>query len=152
MGLPVKVNSVVSVKISDTWTVLDGVTNVELNDEATTQESKYMGTVYARNTVTYHSVNATITADRIPSDPAQEYLIQHSEGKVGSECVVEVKIESADGYTRSGSYNVAVTNSGISGAADELGQFECELTLANGEYTVTPPSQNSTPANPEVEG
>ena len=115
----------------------------EFKDDPTTQETKAKGSVTAINTVTYHAITGSGTWQRTYDCPVQLYMLKLSE-KIGGDCKTKVEFVGEDGVTRSGIFNVAVTECGFSGAADELATLEVSFTLAEGTITTTYPSEVET--------
>lgn len=127
--------SKIEIKIGEAFVEPANMTNGEYTDSPTSQEIKVKGSTYAKNLVTYHAVTASGTWARTADDAGQEGLILLAEGTIGEDCQTEVRFTFPDGTTRTGIFNVAITNMGFSGAADEVAYLEAEFTLADGQIT-----------------
>lgn len=114
--------------------------NGEFKDEPTVQDVKAKNTTSGIGITTYHTYTGSGTWQRTEDDPVQLYIIKLSEGKIGTDCQTRVDFIGSDGITRSGIFNVSATELGFSGEADALCSLEVDFTKAQGEITVTYPS------------
>lgn len=137
-------DNVIKIKIGSSYQLLEGQTECEYTNEITSQDTAFKNTIWDVNTPTRHKATASVTCRRMADGPVQLYLLDKAETEVGDDCRVEAEILSGDGFIRSGIFNVAISNVGVSGAAGDLADFVADLTCATADgITVTYDSTNA---------